>query len=101
MFHAQKSDLFRALRGGGGGSWGVVTEVTYLAHPSTEIQFAQIDVEPSLLASLNPDAFMTDYLKQIAKFSNFWADSYWAGYLFLYSSPVKSNFSFVCPPSLL
>ena len=29
------SDLFWALRGGGGGTWGVVTSVTYKTHPST------------------------------------------------------------------
>ena len=28
-------DLFWALRGGGGGTWGVVTSVTYKTHPST------------------------------------------------------------------
>lgn len=66
-------------------------EVTYLAHPATEIQFAGIDVAPSTLGSLNPDAVLTDYLKQIAKYSNFWAENEWAGYLFMY----PSNYSFV------
>ena len=28
-------DLFWALRGGGGGTWGIVTSVTYKSHPST------------------------------------------------------------------
>lgn len=31
----QNQDLFWALRGGGGGTWGVVTSVTYKTHPST------------------------------------------------------------------
>jgi len=30
----QNGDLFWALRGGGGGTWGVVTSVTYKTHPS-------------------------------------------------------------------
>jgi len=30
---AQDSDLFWALRGGGGGTFGVVSRITYLAHP--------------------------------------------------------------------
>jgi hypothetical protein len=29
----ENSDLFWALRGGGGGSWGVITELTYKIHP--------------------------------------------------------------------
>jgi hypothetical protein len=31
----RNQDLFWALRGGGGGTWGVVTSVTYKTHPST------------------------------------------------------------------
>ena len=31
----RNKDLFWALRGGGGGTWGVVTSVTYKTHPST------------------------------------------------------------------
>ena len=34
----QDPDLFWALRGGGGGVWGVVTEVTIQVHPSTPMQ---------------------------------------------------------------
>jgi hypothetical protein len=33
-------DLFWALRGGGGGTWGVVTSVTYKTHPSTPFSAA-------------------------------------------------------------
>ena len=35
-------DLFWALRGGGGGTWGVVTSVTYKTHPSTPFSAAYI-----------------------------------------------------------
>jgi len=33
----RNEDLFWALRGGGGGTWGVVTSVTYKTHPSTPL----------------------------------------------------------------
>ena len=35
-------DLFWALRGGGGGTWGVVTSVTYKTHPSTPFSSATL-----------------------------------------------------------
>ena len=37
-------DLFWALRGGGGGTWGVVTSVTYKTHPSTPFSAAFLTV---------------------------------------------------------
>ena len=37
-------DLFWALRGGGGGTWGVVTSVTYKTYPSTPFSAAFIAV---------------------------------------------------------
>ena len=36
----QNEDLFWALRGGGGGTWGVVTSVAYRTHPSTPLSSA-------------------------------------------------------------
>ena len=41
-YHNQ--DLFWALRGGGGGTWGVVTSVTYKTHPSTSFFGASLTV---------------------------------------------------------
>jgi len=38
----RNKDLFWALRGGGGGTWGVVTSVTYKTHPSTPFSAASI-----------------------------------------------------------
>ena len=44
-------DLFWALRGGGGGTWGVVTSVSYKTHPSTPLSGAVLNVN-----STNPDS---------------------------------------------
>ena len=38
----RNKDLFWALRGGGGGTWGVVTSVTYKTHPPTPFSAASI-----------------------------------------------------------
>lgn len=40
----QNQDLFWALRGGGGGTWGVVTSATYKTHPSTPFSAALLQV---------------------------------------------------------
>jgi FAD/FMN-containing dehydrogenase len=40
----RNKDLFWALRGGGGGTWGVVTSVTYKTHPSTPFSAALFTV---------------------------------------------------------
>jgi len=40
----RNKDLFWALRGGGGGTWGVVTSVTYKTHPSTPFSGASLVV---------------------------------------------------------
>ncbi len=40
----RNKDLFWALRGGGGGTWGVVTSATYKTHPSTPFSAASITV---------------------------------------------------------
>ena len=37
-------DLFWALRGGGGGTWGVVTSVSYKTHPSTPFSGAVLNI---------------------------------------------------------
>jgi len=47
----RNKDLFWALRGGGGGTWGVVTSVTYKTHPSTPFSAASL-----LVNSTNADS---------------------------------------------
>jgi len=40
----QNKDLFWALRGGGGGTWGVVTSVSYKTHPPTSFSGVLLSV---------------------------------------------------------
>jgi hypothetical protein len=47
----QNQDLFWALRGGGGGTWGVVTSVTYKTHPSTAFSAATLSVNSTNASS--------------------------------------------------
>jgi len=57
----RNKDLFWALRGGGGGTWGVVTSVTYKTHPSTPFSAASI-----LVNSTNADStqkFLTEIIR--------------------------------------
>ncbi|KAF9448104.1 FAD-binding domain-containing protein [Macrolepiota fuliginosa MF-IS2] len=68
------SDLFWALRGGGAGSWGVVTSVTYRTHDLVPLVFTSING-----TFPNPQAAqkaITEYINPHPKLSN----SGWGGY---------------------
>jgi hypothetical protein len=71
------SDLFWALRGGGGGTYGIVTSVTYLTHPSTPLTaafFLANSSNPGTLAKLG-----SEFIRVNPNLS----DAGWAGYAFL------------------
>ncbi|GJE86133.1 FAD-binding domain-containing protein [Phanerochaete sordida] len=79
----QHSDLFWALRGGGGGTWGVVVSVTYRTHPAPPINAA------FFLTSINastPDALTTPsptlhkLFAELVRLTPALADAGWAGY---------------------
>jgi len=53
----QNEDLFWALRGGGGGTWGVVTSVTYKTHPSTPLSSAILLVNATNNANSTQNIF--------------------------------------------
>ncbi|EUC55000.1 FAD-binding domain protein [Rhizoctonia solani AG-3 Rhs1AP] len=48
----QNQDLFWALRGGGGNTWGVVLDVTYKTHPQTPVIAISMSIDPGSIDKL-------------------------------------------------
>jgi hypothetical protein len=71
----QNQDIFFALRGGGGNTFGVNMEVTYRAHPRVVLQVANFVFVASSIPSFNA---IFPILTQNA---NKWAEEGWGGYI--------------------
>lgn len=68
----QNEDLFFALRGGGGGTFGVVTEATILASPPVKLQ--------SLILTLKSPSATKRMWSILADNALKWADEGWGGF---------------------
>ena len=87
-------DLFWALRGGGGGTWGVITSVTYRTHPSTPFSAAFF-----LVNSTNPTStqnLLTEIIRLTPSLVEHGYGGYGAGsihqlYLFVLSPNVTAE----------
>lgn len=73
----QNSDLFFALRGGGGNTFGVNMEVTYRAHPQVTVQVAYVVFVASNLTTY------AQFISILTQNGNKWADEGWGGYISL------------------
>ncbi|KAL2828516.1 hypothetical protein BDW59DRAFT_178861 [Aspergillus cavernicola] len=71
----QNQDMFFALRGGGGGTFAVVTEMSYLVHPKKPMQFARVSI-----AGLNEDV-ISEFFSAVVANSEKWASEGWGGYI--------------------
>ncbi|KAL8279459.1 hypothetical protein RQP46_008021 [Phenoliferia psychrophenolica] len=93
----QNVDLFSALRGGGGGVWGLVTELVFKSYPDNGYAVARIDVQPTTQALLTKgaDAVLTDYMVNLASESAAWKQQGWAGYFFITGN--NASFSYGVP----
>ncbi|KAL8851343.1 MAG: hypothetical protein Q9221_003710 [Calogaya cf. arnoldii] len=64
----QHSDLFFAIRGGGGGTYGVVISTTVKAHPTNKVAAQQLSFAP-----LN-SSYMPDFMKAVELVHNAYPD---------------------------
>ncbi|KAJ6592849.1 hypothetical protein B0H19DRAFT_1088632 [Mycena capillaripes] len=72
----QNEDLFFALRGGGGGTFGVVLEATVLAAPAAPVQVVVVTWAPTARSPARTQALWA----LIADNMLGWADAGWGGY---------------------
>lgn len=82
----KNQDLFWALRGGGAGSWGVVTSVTYKTYDLVPLVMSVLNV-----TFPNPEAaqtITTEFIKLHPKLS----DAHWGGYSFFSNSSLLALF---------
>ncbi|KAL3464810.1 hypothetical protein BJX64DRAFT_297928 [Aspergillus heterothallicus] len=69
----QNQDIFFALRGGGGGTFGVITEMSTLAHPEKPM----VSISVFSLSLTNAD----DFISIIVANADKWASEGWGGYI--------------------
>jgi hypothetical protein len=70
----QNPDLFWALRGGGGGTYGIVTSVTYRTYPSVPAQFYLFQ------ANVTNSSAMQELVGELLHSQTQFTDDGWGGY---------------------
>lgn len=76
-------DLFWALRGGGGGTYGIVMEVTMKAHPPIDVQVYGVEIITTV-----PGA-QKQLMLEFARHSERWAEEGWGGYFYYYGTSIR------------
>ncbi|KAL4959597.1 uncharacterized protein BDV14DRAFT_184338 [Aspergillus stella-maris] len=71
----QNQDIFFALRGGGGGTFGVVMEMSYSVHPKRPMQFARVSIGGV------DEGVIEEFLSIVVGNAERWASEGWGGYI--------------------
>lgn len=102
----QEPDLFWALRGGGGGTWGVVVSVTYQTHPSEPILTAFFMASPDTSTPGGAHAAGASFralFTELVRVTPAMTDAGWAGYAILEPNVTTAQlglrFAYVAPAS--
>ncbi|OSD03413.1 FAD binding domain-containing protein [Trametes coccinea BRFM310] len=80
----QNPDLFFALRGGGGGTYGIVTSVTYQTHPNLPLITAIISTSTN---SSTPNAPLQTLFSELIHITPSLSDAGWSGFFSLAPDP--------------
>ena len=76
----QNSDLFWALRGGGAGTYGVVTSVSYQTHPANPLVRAEFVATINSTNTTAPSPLLRALFTEFVRITPFISDNGWAGY---------------------
>lgn len=76
----QNSDLFWALRGGGGSTYGIVTSVSYQTHPANPLVFAQFTATVNTTNTNTTSPLLKTLFTEFVRQTPSLADAGWAGY---------------------
>ncbi|KAH7909424.1 hypothetical protein BJ138DRAFT_1155354 [Hygrophoropsis aurantiaca] len=79
----QHPDLFWALRGGGGGTFGILTSVTYRTYPVLPVQAALFAV------NVSTPGVMQDFFAEFLRLHPTFSDAGWGGYGNSYSNQLS------------
>ncbi|KIJ10986.1 hypothetical protein PAXINDRAFT_171977 [Paxillus involutus ATCC 200175] len=69
----QDPDLFWAIRGGGAGSWGIITSATVQVYPVDPISASILLIKPNTAQNLT--SLVIDFIALLGKYANEWADN--------------------------
>ncbi|KAK4504904.1 hypothetical protein PRZ48_002867 [Zasmidium cellare] len=87
----QNKDIFYALRGGGGSTFGVTMEMTMKAHPQVTVQVALVRFTSAGLGPVN------DLISICTQNGARWNSERWGGYIFPGAVGKQTTFFFVNP----
>ncbi|KIJ69682.1 hypothetical protein HYDPIDRAFT_142171 [Hydnomerulius pinastri MD-312] len=70
---AQDPDLFWAVRGGGSGSWGIITSITIQAYPAMEISISSLTIEPN--TTQDKARLAISFIALVGQYQNEWINN--------------------------